>query len=205
MAEASSSIDYATGAAPVAADVSADIWSLTPEEASAVLAERTADFHQPPAPLSPANAREADQRLTQLISDPEWARKLMAGDVETRREFERLTELKAAGEAAEALADPAPQVIETTIGAEGLRRQDVISAAADLRRLWSDSDNCEAAIAEVLNPDTTVPDDLLQNMQAWKAQALTDPAFVDMLMRGDLWATQRMTLANAVIAIGTPA
>jgi hypothetical protein len=182
--------------------VDGDIYSLGAEEAGAVLAERAADFHLP-APLAPANAREADARLAHLINNPEWARKLMAGDVETRREFERLTELKAAGDAADALADPAPQVIETTIGAEGLRRQDVISAAADLRRLWQDSDNCEAAIASVLDPNATVDADLLQNMQAWKAQALTDPAFVEMWMRGDLWATQRMTLANAVIAIGT--
>jgi hypothetical protein len=182
--------------------VDGDILALTPGEAGEILDQRAADFHQP-APLAPANAREADARLAHLINNPEWARKLMAGDVETRREFERLTELKALGETVDAIVDPAPQVIETTIGTEGLRRQDVISAAADLRRLWSDSDNCEAAIASVLDPNATVDADLLQNMQAWKAQALIDPAFVEMLMRGDLWATQRMTLANAVIAIGT--
>jgi hypothetical protein len=182
--------------------VDGDILTLTPGEAGEILQQRALDFQQP-APLVPSNAREADARLAQLINDPEWARKLMSGDVETRREFERLTELKTLGEAVDAIADPAPQVIETTVGAEGLRRQDVISAAADLRALWNDSDNCEAAIASVLDPNATVDADLLQNMQAWKAQALSDPAFVEMWFRGDLWATQRMTLANAVIAIGT--
>jgi hypothetical protein len=201
MPEASSSIDPSTGTSPTA-ETRADIWQLSASEASALLEERARDFHQP-APLVPSNAREADARLATLINDATWARKLMAGDVETRREFETLTALKAAGEGPDAVADPAPQVIETTVGAEGLRRQDLLSAAADLRKLWSDSDNCEAAIASVLDPNATVDADLLQNMQEWKEQALRDPVFVEMFMRGDLWATQRMTLANAVIAIGT--
>jgi hypothetical protein len=176
--------------------------TVSAAEATTALDQMSAAL-RPAAPLVPTNAREADVRLAELISNADWARKLMAGDVQTRREFELLTELKTLGETVDAIVDPAPQVIETTIGAEGLRRQDVISAAADLRRLWSDSDNCEAAIASVLDPNATVDADLLQNMQAWKAQALSDPAFVEMWMRGDLWATQRMTLANAVIAIGT--
>jgi hypothetical protein len=175
---------------------------LSPQEAGAILEQRAADFATP-APLAPVNAREADARLAALIADPAWARKLLSGDVATVQEFERLSALKANVSTVDAIADPAAQVIETTIGAEGLRRQDLISAAADLRRLWQDSDNCEAAIASVLDPNATVDADLLQNMQAWKAQALSDPAFIEMWMRGDLWATQRMTLANAVIAIGT--
>jgi hypothetical protein len=182
--------------------VDGDIYTLSPAEAGQILDARAADFQQP-APLSPSTPAEADARLAVLIADPEWARRLMSGDVATRDEFEKLSALKAAADGVDVIADPVPQVIETTVGAEGLRRQDVLSTAADLRKLWSDSDNCEAAIASVLDPNATVDADLLQNMQAWKAQALSDPAFIEMWMRGDLWATQRMTLANAVIAIGT--
>ena len=132
--------------------VDGDILTLTPSEAGEILQQRALDFQQP-APLAPSNAREADARLAQLINNPEWARKLMSGDVATRDEFQKLSEMKAVDDT---LTDPVPQVIETTIGAEGLRRRDVISAAADLRRLWKDSENCEAAIASVLDPNATV-------------------------------------------------
>jgi hypothetical protein len=171
----------------------------SPQAATAALAEMSAAL-QPAPSLVPQNAREADLRLTHLLNDVEWARKLMAGDVQVRREFELLSELKTNG--ADALTDPAPQVMETTVGAEGLRRSDVLGIAADLRALWNDSDNCEAAIQEALTAES-VDADLLQNMQEWKVQALSDPVFVEMLMRSDRWATQRMTLCNLIIGIGT--
>jgi hypothetical protein len=155
-----------------------------------------------PVPLVPSNAPEADARLAVLTSDPEWGRKLMAGDYQTRREFETLTALKAAGEGPDAIADPTPQVIETTVG-QNVRHADILSVAADLRKLWSDSDNCEAAIAEVLNPNVQLDPAFVQGMRDWREQALRDPEFVRMWLAGDLWATQRMTLCCAVIGLGT--
>jgi hypothetical protein len=197
MAEASSNIDPATGAPTEAAQVRGDIYELSPQEAGEVLHELTQSFQQQ-APLVPSNAREAAERLAQLTANVEWSRRYMAGDLAARDEFKTLTEMVAAAPDIDAVSQP----FQTTIDQDA-KRSDVLSAAADLRALWNDSDNCEAAIASVLDPDATVDRDLLQNMRDWKAQALTDPAFVEMLMRGDRWATQRMTLANAVIAIGT--
>jgi hypothetical protein len=72
-----------------------------------------------------------------------------------------------------------------------------------LRRLWSDSGDCEAAIAEVLNPDVQLDPAFVQGMRDWREQAMRDPVFVEMWMRGDLWAVQRMTLCCAVIGLGT--
>jgi hypothetical protein len=140
------------------------------------------------------------------MNNVEWARKLMAGDVSARAEFQRLTELKVSAEAAEALAGPAPQVIETTIGGEGVRRGDLLSAAADLRQLWAgDTDNVEAVIGDVLNPDIQVDAAFLQEVQAFKASALKDREFTEALLAGEPEATKRMTLWNAIIAIGTNA
>jgi hypothetical protein len=197
MAEASSNIDYATGAPTEAAEVRADIYQLSPEQATALLEERAKDFAAP-APLTVSNAREAAERLAQLTASAEWSRRYMAGDIAARDEFKMLTEMVAAAPDVDAVSQP----FQTTIGSEA-KRSDLLSAAADLRALWNDSDNCEAAIAEVLNPDATVDRDLLQGMREWKEQALSDPAFIEMWTRGDRWAAQRMTLANAVIAIGT--
>jgi hypothetical protein len=184
--------------------VDPDIHSLSSAEAGAVLDARAADFRPTPAPLVPSNASEARQRIAELSADPAFLKAYFAGDVEARRQMDALNEMIAGATDADVLSGGQDaSLVEVTSGPEGLRRKDVLSAAEDLRRLWSDSDNCEAAIASVLDPNATVDVELLQNMQAWKAQALTDPAFIEMLMRGDLWATQRMTLANAVIAIGT--
>jgi hypothetical protein len=196
MPEASSHV----GTPPEIAEARADAWSLTPDEATAVLEAYAGEFHQP-APITPENAHDADRRLTELINNPEWARKLMNGDIATRQEFQRLTELKANATAAEAIAGATPQVMGTTIGAEELTRADTISAAEHLRSIWGPES--DGAIAELLDPNLAFPADFVAGAQAWKAQAMNDPAFVEMLMRGDQWATQRMLLANAAIAIGT--
>jgi hypothetical protein len=191
MAEASATIDLS---APVATDATA---------ATAQLDQMTAALH-PAAPLLPQNAREADQRLLELMNNVEWARKLMAGDVQVRREFETLTALKASDEAAAALAGPAPQVIETTIG-QDVRRGDLLSAAADLRQLWGDdTDNIEAVVADALNPDIQVDAAMLQQAQTAKRDALADKEFTEALLRGERWAQQRMTMWNWVISVGMP-
>jgi hypothetical protein len=189
----------------VDASATIDLSATVPAaEATAALNQMTAALQPPPPPLVPVNANEARARLAQLSADPEYLKAYFAGDVDARRQMDALNEVIAGATDADALSGgPVEFPTEVTMGPEGLRRQDVLSAAADLRRLWQDSDNCEQAIASVLDPNATVDADLLQNMQEWKAQALRDPAFIEMLMRGDLWATQRMTLANAVIAIGT--
>jgi hypothetical protein len=129
--EASSSVDYATGASP-AADTRQDIWALSPAEAGEVLQQAAVEYHQQQVPLAPATAHEANVRLQQLISDPEWSRRLMSGDIATRDEFQRLSELKAAGgELGDAVANE--MHVETTVSDTGLMRRDLISAAEDMR------------------------------------------------------------------------
>jgi hypothetical protein len=180
------------------------IWSMTPDEAGAVLAERAADFHAPAAPLVPSNPNEARARLAQLTASAEWARRLMSGDIEARREFQSLSEMAAAGEAVDALSDTSPQpIIETTIGSEAVKRQDLISAAADLHSVWGPEG--DGAIRELLDQNTVLPADFVADARVWKTQALNDPTFCEMLLRGDLWAVQRMTLFNAIIAVGSEA
>ena len=112
--EASSNVDYATAASPTA-DTRQDIWSMTPEEAGAVLAERAANFH-PRAPIAPENARDADLRLQELASDVDWYRKLTSGNMEVRAEFDRLTELKNAAPTEDM---PGGQIFDVTQGDTG--------------------------------------------------------------------------------------
>jgi hypothetical protein len=196
MPEASSSVDPATGTSPTA-ETRADIWQLSPEEATAILEQRAADFHAP-APLVPSNAREAAERLAQLSADPAWAKRYMEGNLEARDEFKALTEMVANAPD----VDPVSQPFQTTIG-QDVKRSDVLSAAADLRALWRDSDNCEAAIAEILNPDVQLDPGFVQDMRDWKADLLSDPLFVQALFNGDRLATARLKICDAAIALGT--
>jgi hypothetical protein len=129
--EASSNVDYATGTTP-AADVRTDVWTLSPAEAGEILQQAAVEYHQQQVPLAPATPHEADVLLQQRINDPEWARKLMNGDIATRDEFQRLSELKAAGGAADAMVDETA-IIQTTTSDTGLTRNQLIGIAEDMR------------------------------------------------------------------------
>jgi|SRR6516225_4387336 hypothetical protein len=140
------------------------------DAATAVLNERSLDF-RPAAPLAPTTARDAEQRLAQLINDPEWARKLMSGDMATRDEFQRLSELKAFGNVGDAVADEA--LIETTIGDTGsgsLTRGQMISAAEDMRR----DGFSDEAIYHILN-DGKFTADTVATAQFWLPRMERDP------------------------------
>jgi hypothetical protein len=57
--------------------------TMSPEAAAQQLATMQAAY-SPSAPTTPTTSHDADVRLQQLISDPAWSRKLMAGDIATR-------------------------------------------------------------------------------------------------------------------------
>jgi hypothetical protein len=174
--------------------------AISPAEATSVLDGMTAALRGT-APLVPSNSNEARQRLNALSSDPAWVKRYFEGDVKTRVEAQSLNEMIANGTVEEALAGgPVETPVEITTGQDS-RRADLLSAAADLRRLWSDSDNCEAAIAEVLNPDVRLDPSFVQDMRNWKADLLSDPMFVQAWFNGDRLAAARMRICDAVIGL----
>jgi hypothetical protein len=132
MPEASSDVNLSADPSAAAQDRS-DIWSMSAEEATAVLAERARDFH-PRAPISPQTPRDADLRLQELAADADWYRKLTSGNLEVRAEFDRLTALKNAAPTEDM---PTEQIFEVTSGDTGsgsLTRSQMIGAAEDMRR-----------------------------------------------------------------------
>jgi hypothetical protein len=185
--------------------VDPDIHSLSSSEAGDVLAARAADFRPAPAPLTPNTANEARQRVAELSADPAFLKAYFAGDVEARKQMDALNAVIAGATDADVLSggqDAA--LVEVTTGPEGLRRKDVLSAAADLRALWQDSDNCEAAIAEVLNPDVQLDPEFVDGIKSWKAELLSDPEFIAKWFNGDRLSTARMRLCDTVIALSMP-
>jgi hypothetical protein len=170
---------------------------MTPEQATAALAERAANF-RPSAPLSPATSRDADLRLTQLINDPDWARKLMNGDMATRDEFQRLSELKAfGGVVGDAVVDE--MQVETTIGDTGsgsLTRSQMISAAEDMR---AEGTFNEDGIALILN-DGKFPTEDVRAAQYWLGRMERNPALLYPDLGDD--REQQMKFLRAIAAIG---
>jgi hypothetical protein len=164
--------------------------------APARLDQMAAALH-PPAPISPQNARDAEARLAELINNPEWARKLMAGDIPTRAEFEKLTALKASGETADAIAGATPQILETTIGAEQLTRANQIAAAESLRAVGIPDAGIEAVIT-----GQTFPASDVAAAQSIKARAMNTPAFVSAYLAGESEALWQMTVLNSIICGG---
>ena len=69
-----------------------DTPNLTPEQATAKLAEMTAAYRGAPPSDKPTDAAGARARLNHLASDKAWVDKLNAGDVAARGEFKALTE-----------------------------------------------------------------------------------------------------------------
>jgi hypothetical protein len=176
----------AAGVAPAGADAAteqpmsheelqAEIRSLPPQEAAELLSEYSRIYHQSatPASLTPQNAREADARLQQLISDPEWTGKLLNGHYDVVQEFHALNALKATGDIGDAMAGD-EALVETTVGPglDGvtLSRRDAIGAAADLRAQGASDDE----IHLILN-DQPYPADVVADARRWLPAMERDP------------------------------
>jgi hypothetical protein len=131
MPNASSSPDFSPGpTATESAETRADIWSLTPEQAGEILEQRALDF-RPRAPIAPQNAHDAALRLEELSSDPSFRGRLVSGNIDARREWDELVELKSLGDTADAAADPA-LLVDVTVGDSSLTRRNQISIGSDM-------------------------------------------------------------------------
>jgi hypothetical protein len=127
---------------------SPDISAMTPDVATATLSQMQLDV-RPPPPLVPSTAAEANARLQTLTSNKEWGARLLAGGMEERREFQRLTELAAdADEVKDAIAGTTlePFAIET-IGPGELNSRDRATAVA----MFRDAGLEDGVISEAFN------------------------------------------------------
>ena len=111
------------------------IYALTPDQATAVLAAMDRVIHPPPS-VVPQDAQDARQQLDLLSRNASWAENLFRGNVETRKQFDELVAKAAGGDdvgdAVAGIVEPALPLIETT--AEGaLPRRAVEATISGLR------------------------------------------------------------------------
>jgi hypothetical protein len=150
----------------------AEIRQLTPEEATAVMNEFTAGFHAPPpAPLVPANAREASARLSELTSDANWVHNLLNKDYATVEEFHKLSALAADATVFDPVAD---QMGDTSVGpgldGPKLSRREAIGVASDLR-----AQGASDAEIELILSDQPYPSDVVRDAHYWLPRMQGDP------------------------------
>jgi len=195
MPNASSSTDMA-GPSEMA-EATADSWNLSPAEAGAILAERSADF----APRVPTaeqvqDVHDAKLRLAALTSDPSWAKKFMEGSPAERAEFARLTEMIAA----EAEGQPfvaAP--LETTVGSESVRRQDLISEISHLGKIGIPPQGVERIVTGNFSAED------IEWAQGWLDKGMATKEWTDALLRSDPTVLHEWTALCGVVSAGKSA
>jgi hypothetical protein len=180
-------------------DATADVYSMTPEQATAKLAELEVAHRGPDPSADPKTAAEARARLDRLTADAKWAAKLEAGDTETRKEFQRLTELvaNAGNERLDAVlaGKTEPTLIETTTSDDPLTSAQLRSAITDFAGLGFG----EKAIREVI---TGTPFSREQVIEATgrRARAMGTAEWVTKYLAGDPIAVRDMTVWNSILA-----
>jgi hypothetical protein len=111
------------------------IFELSSDEATELLNEYAASFHQP-APLRPSNAREARMKVAELTADPAFAKRYLEGSIEAREELRALHEMIANADVSDGtLLEPFEWLLGPGLDGDGptLSRRDMLSAADALR------------------------------------------------------------------------
>jgi|SRR6185437_128602 len=169
---------------------------LTPEQATAKLAELTAAFHgTPDKPTTPA---EAKARLDALSKDPKWRGDYLAGNGEARREFGSLTEMVARAESRidEVMngTGPAP-MMEVTTPEHPFTTAELRSAVDGLREIGLGDD----VIRQVLEDYEVSPEER-RAVENLRRDRMADAEWTKKLLAGDHKAKRELTLMSIVLS-----
>jgi hypothetical protein len=171
-----------------------DVYTLTPDQATAELARMDAELHPPP-PLQPADAQDARARLDKLSADKSFADRLFSGDIAARKEFDELVAASAAGDdVGDRIAniqEPAPLFETTTDGR--LNRRDLASIVDTFR----DAGLSDGVIEEAMN-DGQVTRAEYAAAKALQASKHGDEGWRSRFLKGN-WAEQREQLLLNII------
>jgi hypothetical protein len=173
--------------------------SLTPEQATAKLAELAAA--RTPAPpsldVAPATAVDARRRLDVLGNDPAWRDKFLAGHPAALREFTALHERINAGDpVADALAGAVqpPGEVEVT-GEDQISRRNLAQTVQEYRELGiSDEASVDIIQGRPQTPEAIAATKIMLN------QRKGDPAWVQRYLAGGATEKREMTLMCGIIA-----
>jgi hypothetical protein len=173
------------------------IYSMTPDQATAALAAMDAVIHPPPS-VVPQDAQDARQQLDLLSRNASWADNLFKGNVETRKQFDELVAKAAGGDsvsdAVVGIVEPALPLFETTANGE-LPRRHVEGTIASLR----DSGLNDASIEQAVNLPPISRAEFMQ-AQALKSRLYGTAEFRSKLLTGDYEATRQHNLLCVLLS-----
>ena len=171
-------------------DTGADVFTLTPTEATARL-----DAIRPAAPAAATPAAEASVKLKGLTADKAWSEKFFAGDVAARREFAELTTAAANGDSTgEAIAGTAaaPGMIETTFGSDLNSR-----ATVETVQLLREAGFTDATTEALFRGDKMNRQEV-EMARRYQSMRHSDQSWVSRLLAGG-WTEQRESMLLAAI------
>jgi hypothetical protein len=176
---------------------------MTPEQATAYLDQKAAQYAaqqtaRVPTAEEVGDAHIAELRLAKLSTDQAWLRRYAAGSIPERREYEALIQAIAAG-IDETTDSVVVGEVETVVGDNAVRRQDMISTIEDLSRVGIPDEG----IIRTLNADFS--DDDIEWAQRELDRAMATPSWRDALLAGDPTAKHEFTALCAVVSAGKAA
>jgi hypothetical protein len=182
----------------MAEEPQADVFKMSPAEATAALNKMEQDFRGAPPSATPSTPAEASARLRQLTADPKWRDNFLAGTVAMRQEFAALTELAASGDGTPDLG------IETVSSLEdsyALPREGYAALFDGLRANGLPPD-AEAYMRDLDAGRTTHRPTAGDGLAAQAAlnRLTKDPAFGKRYLDGELEATNVVNVLNRIIA-----
>jgi hypothetical protein len=173
------------------------IYSLTPDQATAALAAMDRAIH-PPRSVVPQDAQDARATLDLLSRDASFARELFGGSIEARKRFDELV-AKAAGDddvgdAVVGIVEPVTPLMKVTANGE-LPRRHVEGAIAALRNAGLNN----ASIEQAVNLPPISRAEFMQ-AQALKSQLYGTAEFRSKLLTGDYEATRQHNLLCVLLS-----
>src|SRR5262249_50085004 len=174
-----------------------DVYAMTPEQATAELSRLTQEFNGPPPSATPSTPAEANARLTALRSDKSFYDKLMHGDTDTRREWDRLTELVSRDNRLDAAMSPNPEfpLMETMDKDHLLSTRHLHSAVEWLRESGLRDD-----VIRELFSGRPVSAEEQRAVEQFRAMRFSNSEWVRKLMNGDHDAKRELTLMSIVLS-----
>lgn len=173
------------------------IYSLTPDQATAALAAMDRAIHPPPS-VVPQDAQDARQQLDLLSRNASWAESLFKGNVETRKQFDKLVakaaDADSVGDAVAGVVEPAVPLFETTANGE-LPRRHVEAAISSLR----DSGLNDESISQAVNLPPISRSEFMA-AQALQAKLHGTAEWRGKLLSGDYEATRQHNLLSVLLS-----
>jgi hypothetical protein len=175
---------------------------MTPEQATAVLEQKSAEFAaKQAAPVPTADqvesADDAAQRLARLTADESWMRRYAAGSRAERLEYEQLTRAIAAGAAETGLPIRVGDVEVVEEG--GMRRADLFGTLSDLHKVGIPLEGLERIL------DGNFSDEDVAWAERELDRGMATKEWTDALLRGDPTVRHEFTALCAVVSAGRAA